>query len=238
MTENQLAIIEKVKKLLRLAENAGSDAEAHSAARQAQELLSKYHLSMSQVGDKWDDLDCGESDGYDLKASSVPNHVKFLISGINESMSVRAIINCTFARKPRSVGKTNCVRFVGILPDCIIAQQLFEFLYEFGLRSARRERLTGARRASFLCGFALAVGRRLVERRKQAEESDLMGNALVPVMDAALNRYMEKHYPDIQQARQPRSVNDSLSLHLGVRYGNTVSLDRPVESSDRKALSV
>lgn len=49
MTEDQIAAVEKVRKLLALADRAGTPEEAASAAAKAQELLEAYNLEMGAV---------------------------------------------------------------------------------------------------------------------------------------------------------------------------------------------
>lgn len=51
LTEEQTAIIEKVEKLLRLANKNSNEAEAAAATAKAQELLTAYNLDMAVVGE-------------------------------------------------------------------------------------------------------------------------------------------------------------------------------------------
>lgn len=48
-------IIERLRKLIALAENAGTEAEAANAMARVQEILTKYNLSMGDVGSARDE---------------------------------------------------------------------------------------------------------------------------------------------------------------------------------------
>ena len=80
MTEKQHKIIDKVKKLLRLAASSSFESEAKAAAVRAQELLREYRLEISDVDDLREDDNCDESETFCPFAQSIsPTHIKLLV---------------------------------------------------------------------------------------------------------------------------------------------------------------
>ena len=66
MTEKQHKIIDKVKKLLRLAASSSFESEAKAAAVRAQDLLREYRLEISDVDDLRENDNCDESETFVL----------------------------------------------------------------------------------------------------------------------------------------------------------------------------
>ena len=223
MTEKQSEIIAKVKKLLRLAANSPFESEAQAAAAKAQELLCEYHLTMSDMGDLNDEYDCDESEYYVLRTGYIPTHIKFLVLAIEQNFSVEGIFS--------PVSKfSRAVSFVGTVPDCHIARQLFEFLMEFASRKAREHGFAGARRSAFLQGFSLTVYERLRKQAQDRQQKIVQEKALVQSRQGAVEAYLRQKY-DISWARACKASGDQASIRAGYREGETVSLDRPIDES-------
>ena len=224
MTEKQSEIIAKVKKLLRLAANSPFESEAQVAGAKAQELLCEYHLAMSDIANLNEEYDCDESEDYVLRTGYIPTHVKFLVGAIQQAFSVKAIYN--------PVSKSSrAISFAGTVPDCHIAQQLFEFLVEFASRKAREQGLIGTRRSAYIHGFSLAVHERLRQQAQNRQQKTDQEKALVLSRQGAVEAYIRQKYPDISYARAGRASSDQASIRAGYREGETVSLDRPIDES-------
>lgn len=230
MTEKQHKIIDKVKKLLRLAASSSFESEAEAAAARAQELLREHHLGMSDVGDLCEDDNCDESEIFILSTEYIPTHIKLLVQAIECGLFVNTIYGWLSANKKGSLRYRRSVRFVGVVPDCHIARQLFEFLWDFSQRKAREQRVVGAKRSAFLQGFALAVAERLEHQaHRNRQQETLQETALILSRRGAVDTYFKRKYPDIDPCRNGTMSDDQTCMREGYREGEKVSLDRPVE---------
>ena len=230
MTEKQHKIIDKVKKLLRLAASSSFESEAEAAAARAQELLREYHLGISDVGDLCEDDNCDESEIFILSTEYIPTHIKLLVQAIECGLFVNTIYGWRSVNKKGSLRYRRSVRFVGVVPDCHIARQLFEFLWDFSQRKAREQGVVGAKRSAFLQGFALAVAERLEHQaHRNRQQETLQETALVLSRRGAVDTYFKRKYPNIGTCRNGTMSDDQTCMREGYREGEKVSLDRPVE---------
>ena len=230
MTEKQHKIIDKVKKLLRLAASSSFESEAKAAAVRAQELLREYRLEISDVDDLREDDNCDESEIFVLCTEYIPTHIKLLVQAIECGFFVKAIYAWRPVNKKGSLRYRRSVRFVGVVPDCHIARQLFEFLWDFSQRKAREQGVIGAKRSAFLQGFALAVEERLEHQaRCNRQQETSQETALVLSRRGAVDTYFKRKYPNIGTSRNGTISGDLTGMREGYREGEKVSLDRPVE---------
>lgn len=230
MTEKQREIIDKVKKLLRLSARSDFKNEASMAAAKAQELLREYHLGMSDIGDLREDHSCDESEIVILCTGYIPTHIKLLTQAIECGFFVKTIYSWRHVNKKGSLRYRRSVRFVGVVPDCHIARQLFEFLYDFSQRKAREQGFIGAKRSAFLQGFAFAVEERLEHQaRCNRQQETSQETALVLSRRGAVDTYFKRKYPNIGTSRNGTISGDLTGMREGHREGEKVSLDRPVE---------
>lgn len=232
MTEKQHKIIDKVKKLLRLAASSSFESEAKAAAVRAQELLREYRLEISDVDDLREDDNCDESETFVLCTEYIPTHIKLLVQAIECGFFVKAIYAWRPVNKKKkgSLRYRRSVRFVGVVPDCHIARQLFEFLWDFSQRKAREQGVVGAKRSAFLQGFALAVEERLEHQaRCNRQQETSQETALVLSRRGAVDTYFKRKYPNIGTSRNGTISGDLTGMREGYREGEKVSLDRPVE---------
>lgn len=225
MDAKQEEIIRKVQKLLRLSERAGTEAEAQTAAMRVREILSEYNISLSEVVN-FADEDCKESEEIIIKSKYVPRCHHMLILAVSTLFGVRSLIGNKYDTEKNSIRKT--ITFIGIGADSIIARQAYEFLFSFAKKRAREMRLTGKDKEDYIYGFACAVFNRACDMIK--ENSNIQQEqAIVPVKKGAINNYLLRKYPDMDEYT-PRCITRFSSATLsGFNDGKSVSLDRPVD---------
>ena len=154
-TDKVEAMLEKVKKLLALAGNNPSEAEAQAAALRAQELIAKYNLTVTDDEEK---LEMSES--------------KFQ-TGVDKSWKygLANIIEKNFRVKAYWIGK-RIVVFYGYKQDTEVAKEVFQYLFKVCEKNARREcrkayQNYGTEKGvyySYTRGFLKGVGQKLDEQ--------------------------------------------------------------------------
>lgn len=132
MTDNIDKILDKVQKLLALAGNNPSEAEAQAAALKAQALIAEYNLDMDALSDD------ERKEAYELIAAVHANN-----EGYRKTLS--AILAPNFRCKAIIIGNT--VHFFGHKTDVHVCVEIFNRLYRvshnIGLKLEREARAAG-----------------------------------------------------------------------------------------------
>lgn len=229
MTPEQESIVRKVQKLLALSERAGSDYEAASAAAQARKMMQEYGLSMTDV-ESITSEDCREQT-LTMRDRYLASHCKLLQSAVCEGYGVESFLQYTWRNGRRTV----LMVFVGIIPDVIIAAQIFSFLDGYVRRRTRQHKFTGNRAAAYKSAFCISVYRRL---QRSVQTDTPQEHALVLVKDAAVKNYIQQKHGNLEPVKPAKVAYDRIASALGHADGNAVSLDRPVESIGKLALNI
>lgn len=232
MDAQQEAIVKKVQKLFRLAENAGTDAEAQAAALRAREILSKYNLSLQDV-EGFTDEECCEQ-YIIIKKNYCPSHVKVLMAAMAELFSVHGIISGHYDKTAMKYYKK--IIFVGVGPDAIIACQTWDFLTWHAKRKAREYKYTSRQQSEYLFYFSHAVYLRACELAKKLKVEVPQETALVPVKGAAITDYTSRHYGELGVAKRAAVPTFGLVGQQGMSDGKKVNLGRQVKSATAQGL--
>lgn len=127
MKENRNDIIEKIRKILALAENNPNENEAISAALKAQELMAKFNINEAEIGnelskERIDSLEC-------------------VLSGKVQKwkLSLAVVISKNFRCKVYLTN--NNVTFYGYESDIKIASEVFKSMYNIGVKLSNKEKL-------------------------------------------------------------------------------------------------
>lgn len=221
-------IIKKIQKLYRLAANAGSEDEAQNAAMHAREMLEKYDLTLSDI-EGFTEENCAE-EHFIIKKKYLPAHIKLLANAMALLFQCQIIVcpNYRFNKNRQAV------IFIGVGADAIVASQTMEFLLQFAAKKARERGIIRSYRNDYFYGLAHAVLTRVLEMRKSSESAQ--ENALVPLKNQAIEDYMGRNHPNLQNGRALRERKASFATLAGARDGQKASLDRQVESARMVAL--
>jgi hypothetical protein len=220
-------IIEKVRKLLALS-LSDNEHEAASAAAKAQELLSEYNLSMSDIP---------AHDPGSAKATHAQAHTRkspepwmYLLAGA----SAKAFDCAYFFNLAGMV-------FVGVGADQEVCAWTYAYLYKTLLRMGstylrtqcrrlRVNRSKAAARESYLCGVIFTISRRLQE---QKERTPITESALVPVKQRAIDAAMPNDLVSKDLNFRPCRDDD---MYRGIRDGEGIPLSTPLNATQRAAL--
>ena len=120
-------IIDKINKLLALANNNPNESEAMSAALKAQELMARYNIEVEQLDQKPENREIVK----EIYAASDKHEMKKWKFGL------AAVIAENFRCKMYVINKQDVV-FYGFQEDAKIALSVFSFLYQIGNKLAVR----------------------------------------------------------------------------------------------------
>lgn len=149
MEKENMKIIETIKKVLELSQNNPSEEEAQAAALKAQELMAKYHMSMSDI---------------DMKDDKINEIYVEIGTGHKWKYQLAHIVDRNFCCKHFLYGKDTIV-FYGHDTDVRIASKVFCTLFYTGnklagieYRDARaRGEITNGLVNSYLSGYMAGI---------------------------------------------------------------------------------
>jgi ElaB/YqjD/DUF883 family membrane-anchored ribosome-binding protein len=235
------SILKRVKKLLNLSKSS-NEHEAALAMENAQKLLVKYKLSMSQVQDAVlyrteqiaeHTLSCPTDDlTFEAYASNLLNAI------CRNSF-------CRFFRKTR--GRKNvAIVLIGKPTDVEIAKAQFMYILEqierlssgfkdfpedmdsldYNAIRGKRGQAASKERRDYACGISHRVTQRLKELRKQLETSSET-TALVTTEDKQLGIFMQRYH--LTYGRGAGYNANQSSFSKGIQAGNRISLNRQIK---------
>ena len=226
MTEEQLRIIEKVKKMLTLSEGTNSKEEAETAVAMAQKMLSKYNLSIKDLDAYKEKAECSER-GCRIRTKTMPQWV-------NSLMSLCMFIYDTQGLISAPKGERVVVYFIGVEPNNTICLNTFITLYKAldEMRLVEHPALYVAdRKTSWQKGFISGLYQKLREQKAatMAEE-----RSLVLVQRNKINDYIQEQYKNrlrTKQAPKYSSAKDSAAYSEGYRCGKDYNIAPQIEEA-------
>jgi hypothetical protein len=218
-------IIDKIKKLLALA-NSSNEHEAALAAAHAQRLLSAHNLAMADITasirpDKADKVETNV-------ARNLPKWIRHL------SSSVSSAFDCQAIHHP-ATGK---MTFIGIGADVQVAVYTFTYLertvrklcscylkqHAGALIAGRQRELM---RQSYYLGAVSTIARQLQDQKKQ---TPVTPGALVPVKEGLIRQAINELGP-IRTMHSRRSYINATAFDQGQTDGQMISLHKGVEQA-------
>lgn len=208
------AILDKIRKLLAIAERSHSEHERDTAMQQVYRLLAKHNLDLDQVREQISDADF-VSEIVHLGGKQMPPEVTVAGCLVRDFFFVRVIIernSCGILR----------VRAFGLPQHVAIARYVFHFLRRtFADRWRLRVKRQGHRQghSEYVAGLGAAVQEMLRRERQLCESQGLI--YLGPDLHAALSR----HYgPELQDGDE-RALKASED---GYRDGQDIRIRKPL----------
>lgn len=253
-TEERQKILERVRKMMRLANNVGAtEGERDNAMRMARSTLEKYNLDMASIEEK------EHKAGEDREMKSAVFYGRPWARSVAHSAA--ELCFCSYLYVPAKRGGDTKHLFVGRTSNAITSAELAQYLVESINREAKRyqrgQMLGNDSYRAFAWGAASAIRRRVAELRKasqepakaaeapQAGQSDTSSvdrsKALV-VLEAneqrANQELITKTFGKLKNSgRSGQGFSDGGAMAAGRSYGDTVSLNRQVNGSQRARLS-
>lgn len=238
-TANQEKIIDRVKKMLALANCSGAaEGERDNALRMAYNLLAKYNLTMDQV-------DAHNATPQEARESQ---QAKFVVYPWARSIAsiVGELFFCNYYFMRSGTGKQATHVFIGKASNAATAQYMSEFV----VRSVTREaaRLYGSAISPEGRSFAVGVVYKLRERVREIKET-LNKESSTGTEVALVNlAKAEKEANALWLAEQgiklrttkssTKGVTDSDAYHAGRDFGARVNLSPQVGTSGSKTKAI
>ncbi len=221
--EASKAILERIKKLLRLAaDKRGNPHEAERAAQLAFELASRYHVDLAAL-----DLD-DESEAIAHEFMHCGERLTALRQGVL-SILLNFFHVGVCVSKPRVI-------FAGRPTDIAIAKYVHDFLLRAGTdclkaydRNERKERrrMTTAKRAGFIAGFIYGVVSTL-QKASDAIQLDDAKAALIVAEEQAREAEMDKVAPNRQKVKRIETRKNKTALAHGFHAGRATKIQTPI----------
>jgi hypothetical protein len=225
----KIVIVEKIKKLLRLAQSP-HPAEAELALRRAFEIAAKYQVDIEL-------LDLGE----DVKRLICQAHRVGMRLTMQRRLAL-CLVASFFNVDP--VIQYPHVHFVGTAADIAIAVHVVEYLVRCCTDELARHnrffwggKMSANRRANFIHGFFYGVTSRLSATRDAIAAAPQVGIILADA-GARRERFASEAFPNLAKSkpRQPRRRDRNALLH-GYTRGREISIDPALTTPKPKALS-
>lgn len=220
--DNTSLIINKIKKLLALA-NSANEHEAALAARHAQRLLSEHNLAMADIEP---DTRPESADTVEITATkTLPKWVRHLSAVVGD------VFDCKVVHHPTD----GTITFIGVGDDVQVAAYTFSYLDKTVRRlcgNYMKSRDTGkissrgreVMRQSYYLGAVSTITGRL---REQKIATPVTPGALVPVKEGLIRKAMSEMGP-IRTVRSRRSSVDSDSYAKGQQDGQQIGINKGI----------
>ncbi|MCC3448196.1 MAG: DUF2786 domain-containing protein [Microcoleus sp. PH2017_39_LGB_O_B] len=225
----ETSIVEKIKKLLALATSSNEN-ESTAAAAKASVLLAQYNLSLADLGPNHQE---------EIDQSGVETTSKFvtwkmiLFSGIAEANG------CTGMRNNYS----GSMFLVGSSTNLIVCKHLYEYLSSAIEKRAKYRKGSGRGLAylnAFRVGCATRLRQRLLEQKREMEESGIPGSvdtAATPAIvvrsmfeknEQAIADYLESQGVKVK-TRAGAQISSEVGFNSGYEVGDKISLQKQVQ---------
>jgi Protein of unknown function (DUF2786) len=221
------SIVEKIKKLLRLAQSSNVH-EAELALARAFELAQKHQVDVSIL-----DLD---------EESERITHEWFTIGARVSLLKQRAIgIVITFFNVNACISRErHGVVFVGSATEVQIAWYVYGFIIQQGTRhlreyeaaeKIRRRRMTPNKRRGFIQGFIYGISIQLGDRKEAATIEDSRTAIVFGGAGKQRDCYMATLIPETRKIVLPKSRNNNDSLWSGFVCGKSTTINKPLSGT-------
>lgn len=221
---NKSPVIEKIRKLLSLA-NSSNEHEAALAAAHAQRLLAEHNLDMADIdaAHKPDKADRIELES----AKTLPKWIRSLSAGVCSAFDCQALHH-------PATGK---LTFIGVGADAHVAAYTFSYLDQVirklcsqfmktNVTPSLAKRNRELMRQSYYLGAVSTIVNRLSDQKKQ---TPVTTGALVPVKDALIKQSMHE-IGHIRTIHSRRSFIHADAYYKGQSDGKQVGIHKGVEN--------
>jgi hypothetical protein len=232
---NDAKVIDRIVKLLKLAEGGGTTpAESATAAAQASRLMLKYHISQAVVDGYNADSAAGEPirRGPLWEGGRIVSWVLDLAGGLSRLHGCRVLIN----RGRRHRHSRAKITLVGREGDAEIVRYLLTYLMREINRLAQAVPTDRAYRNAFRRGAAKEVVRRMrAERKSHREEICKAGHSRALVLVDRRDVSVQKFVNGISTGTYNSSghVSSAVGLDAGRAAGRTIAINEGISKSAR-----
>lgn len=233
------SVIEKICHLLAKTEAAGcSLAEAETAARLAQRLMSQYQLEMADIEVAGDDTGQGEINSFgidELSGNRIAPWKKDLITAVAKTNGCYSYTNKSYAGfSQRNYKTVSTFMLVGLESDVMMVKAFFISLVNTIEGMSKREQPAGLERGegrrwagSFKLGATRAIINRLFEAVSEVKEEATSSAAIVKVDNKVKDAHdWVNNNLKLKKAPVSRIQVNAEAYSAGVAAGNRVGLTK------------
>ena len=226
-------ILEKIRKLLRLADTSrgATESEAQVALAKAQELMTRHNIDSALL--RMERGESGHGFAVDKGKVDLPKTLNpadlMILSLLQGHFNVKTIL------MPN--GRGTPVDIIGSPADIDFAIYVFQYLRQTFFRCWNEFKRVHANpdKASYYRGLRDGLNTALKEAKQRAEESYGSGErqtyGLVLVdQQAAIKQYVDEHYGKLRKRSGARRKMHSGSYTAGESKGRTIQINRPLPS--------
>lgn len=214
----------KIQKLMRLAENTSSPAEAASAMSKAQAFMREHGLSESEV--VLSEISTSESKSSPSDAEKLPRYMGFLIATIEKAFAVRGLVSW---RLTPSCRYKRVVKFYGLDGRDVAAAYIFDVLTR-QIKQARRDfqsnhcgRLPSKRKAyhadQFCEGWASGAYHAVKELVINEEQEAKMSAYAEKLRDEGIGEAKSRAAKDADKPSHAKYLGYQEGMHAKVFHG-------------------
>lgn len=221
---NRDAIIEKIKKLLRM-KRGGSQGEIENALAMAAELARKHGIDLASIDPDAETQKITHVS--EIMKSKLPSEAKFAAAILVNFFSVKIVIGC-LNNPQRPWERQYVLNIIGTTWDAEVAKYVFAFLQTHFRRAwANRPNRRIKNRYAFLNGMFLGLAAKLEEeRRAQVNEAGLI---LIGKLSIQREEYVKEHWPDSEASPLEKDDSDAYAARLaGVEAGQNTNIRKAV----------
>jgi len=222
-------MLTKLKKLLALAANAGSEQEAETAMRMASKIMAKYGLESVSLEE--------EKSGPFIDSFSSETWIDSN-SEWEGTLSVIVVecFNCRQIRqKPiQKYGIKGKIIFVGEKKDLVLVEWYYKYLKLAISRRAEQHSKKKRDQHAFAIGMILSLRERLQKLHKYVEEERTEDTtAIVLRTQAMVDKKFREMFPRVKEVNG-RKISNQDALKKGQAAGAKLSLSKPINGSNER----
>lgn len=221
-------ILERIRKLLKMADDVSSPNEAAIAARRAERLMAEHNLTNADMVTAHMGLDDFEESLHGPALKSFPVHLSLLAVGVAKYTGCRA----KFGYAVGTIRKQ--ILFQGEVGDLEICKYLFTYLSRTTDQLCDRSGVKHiGPRTSFKKGCVISIIDTLARMSKEDKASDEVksnGKSLMVVNKKG--GFMNTKFGRVKYSRSATSVSSARAAKAGREAGRGVSIHKAVNSSN------
>lgn len=214
-SEHKEEILEKIRKILAIANGSNFEDEANTAMGMAKKLMTQYGLDMSDVEIK-EDITAGIIEDSPDRNGKIMAWEKGLATVLQVLCDIKPILIVS--------GYTAKFKFIGYRDDVYLALEMFNHLATNIQRLARQNYSDCHMRRSYMLGMTM----RLVERAQRIQAEAKMQakkyGEIVLVKDKAIKEYQDDKYKNLQSGNHRTKYTRS-AFERGYEHGDNVDLN-------------
>lgn len=215
------AVLDKIKKVMRLAEKAGTDGERIAAENAAKRLATLHGIDLSKV------KVAGTSEA---KAVQVDGEKRYHRSGVEVGFIchiLRKHFGVIVMQSYRKGSAWMFLTFFGVNINIEIAKYVYDILQRESRRSWLAVRGWGYNRRSFMTGWFQRIDQKLTEHPLRNDREQFMEERAAA--ERKFQHFRDQHNEEIKDARTRASRADRKALYGGYEAASKVNLARPCE---------